>query len=104
VTRAAVYARKSTAQTGSPEARSTARQLENGRKFAEAHGWTVVRESIDEAVSGAVENRPGLRTVLSGAERREFEVLIISEAKTLARELTLGMATVKRLAQASVDT
>jgi DNA invertase Pin-like site-specific DNA recombinase len=55
-------------------------------------------------VSGAVENRPGLRTVLSGAERREFEVLIISEAKTLARELTLGMATVKRLAQASVDT
>ncbi len=40
--RAAVYARKSTEQTGvAAEARSVTRQIENAKAYAESKGWTV---------------------------------------------------------------
>lgn len=43
---AAVYARKSTEQTGvAAEARSVTRQIENARAYAESKGWTVSDES-----------------------------------------------------------
>jgi DNA invertase Pin-like site-specific DNA recombinase len=40
---AAIYARKSTEQHVSEDAKSVTRQLEHARAFAEERGWTIFR-------------------------------------------------------------
>jgi Resolvase, N terminal domain len=53
---AAVYARKSTDQTGvADEQKSVARQVDHAKKYAAAKGWTVDEASIfvDDGVSAA---------------------------------------------------
>ena len=53
---AAIYARKSTEQTGADaDAKSVARQIDNARAFAASKGWTVADAHIyaDDAISGA---------------------------------------------------
>jgi hypothetical protein len=53
---AAIYARKSTEQTGvADEAKSVARQVENARAFAVAKGWSVddALVFVDGGISGA---------------------------------------------------
>ncbi len=53
---AAIYARKSTEQTGADaDAKSVARQIDNAREFATAHGWKVAEALVyaDDAISGA---------------------------------------------------
>jgi len=50
MTRACLYARRSTSQEHlAAEQRSTSRQIELGRAFAVRQGWTVVLERADEA-------------------------------------------------------
>ena len=59
---AAIYARKSTDQTGvSDDQRSVTRQVEHARAYATVKGWTVSDDHvfIDDNVSGAeFANRP----------------------------------------------
>jgi DNA invertase Pin-like site-specific DNA recombinase len=53
---AAVYARKSTDQTGvADEQKSVARQVEHARQYAVQKGWTVDEAAIfiDDGISGA---------------------------------------------------
>ncbi|HYN07174.1 MAG TPA: recombinase family protein [Vicinamibacterales bacterium] len=82
---AAIYARKSTEQNGAAaDAKSVARQIENGRAFAEAKGWTVsdVHVYADDAVSGAetrkLVNRQRLLDVIRA--RAPFQALILRDA------------------------
>lgn len=67
--RAAIYARKSTEQTGvAAEARSVTRQIENAKAYAESKGWTVSDEHIymDDGVSGAeFVKRPGFLRLMN---------------------------------------
>jgi DNA invertase Pin-like site-specific DNA recombinase len=62
---AAVYARKSTEQTGvSDGQKSIARQVEHARAYAAGKGWIVADEhiSVDDGISGAeFANRPVLQ-------------------------------------------
>ena len=61
---AAIYARKSTEQTGTAEeATSVTRQIDHARAYAAAKGWTVAEAHVyvDDGISGAeVAKRPGL--------------------------------------------
>lgn len=53
---AAVYCRKSTVQNGIAEdQKSVSRQLDQGRGFAAAKGWTIDEHSVftDDGISGA---------------------------------------------------
>ena len=60
---AAIYARKSTDQTGvADEQKSVARQIDHARQYASRKGWTVADEHVyvDDGISGAeFANRPG---------------------------------------------
>lgn len=60
---AAIYVRKSTAQTGMNEdARSVERQKARAREYAAGRGWSVLHEHIyeDDGISGAeFDRRPG---------------------------------------------
>jgi DNA invertase Pin-like site-specific DNA recombinase len=68
---AAIYARKSTEQTGvSDEARSVTRQIEHARAYAARKGWTVADEHVyqDDGISGAeFLKRPGFLRLMNAA-------------------------------------
>ncbi len=89
--RAAIYARKSTDQSGIAEdARSVARQIEHARAYAERKGWVVLAEHIysDDGISGAeFARRPAfMRLMASLKPRAPFDVLVMSEESRLGRE------------------
>ena len=90
--RAAIYVRKSTAQDHVPEdAKSVVHQDKRCRAFIAAQGWTFLGEHlyVDDAVSGAVFDRPGLRCLLDAAERRPrpFDVLVMHAEDRLGRDV-----------------
>ncbi len=88
--RAAIYARKSTDDNDrSIDNKSVTRQVDNARAFAEEKGWTVLEDLIfvDDGISGAeFKGRPGLSRMLNSLEH--FDVLIMSEASRLGRDMT----------------
>src|SRR5262245_51705948 len=88
---AAVYARKSTDQSGvADDQKSVARQVEHARAYAARKDWTVAGEHVyvDDGISGAeFERRPGYMRLLNALGRRApFQVLIVSELSRLGRE------------------
>ena len=80
--RAGIYVRKSTAQDHVPEdAKSVVHQDRRCRAFISQQGWTVLDAHVyvDDAVSGAVFDRPGLRCLMDAVEPRPrpFDVLFM---------------------------
>src|SRR5215470_16395607 len=104
---AAIYARKSTEQLGTDDAKSVARQVEHGRAFAARKGWTVADPHIyiDDGISGAEfgDRRPGLARLLNALKPRPpFQMLVMSEESRLGRESIEVAYALKTLAQAGV--
>ncbi len=104
---AAVYVRKSTAQTGmSEDARSVERQKARAIEYAGRHGWTVAAEHIfeDDGISGAeFERRPGfqrLKETLKG--RSPFRFLVVMDESRLGRESIETAHVLKQLSLAGV--
>lgn len=88
---AAIYARKSTEQTGvNDEEKSVTRQIEHATAYAIKKGWTVSDEHIysDDGISGAeFVKRPGFIRLMNALKPRpSFQVLIMSEESRLGRE------------------
>jgi len=82
--RCVLYARLSVTKE---ESVSIARQLQSGRKYAEARGWEVVGEFVDDGVS-ATANRPEQRRgwtslLVSG----DFDAVVIWKVDRLARRV-----------------
>ena len=91
MTTAAIYARKSTEQTGvADEQKSVARQVEHARQYATLKGWTVDESAIfvDDGISGAeFAGRPGFVRLMNALKPRPpFQVLVMSEESRLGRE------------------
>ncbi|HEV8620999.1 MAG TPA: recombinase family protein [Nitrospiraceae bacterium] len=88
---AAIYARKSTEQSGvNDEEKSVTRQIEHAKAYAVRKGWTVAEEHIyvDDGVSGAefVRRQGFLRLMNALKPRPPFQFLIMSEESRLGRE------------------
>ena len=104
---AAVYARKSTDQTGvSDEEKSVTRQIEHAKTYAEKKGWTVPDELIfvDDGISGAeFVKRPGfIRLMNSLKPKPPFQFLIMSEESRLGRESIDTSYALKKILHAEV--
>ena len=86
--RAAILARKSTDDNDKNEDnKSVTRQVERGRAYIAAKGWTLddVHIYVDDDVSGAeFKNRPGLLRLLN--HLKEIDVIVMSEFSRLGRE------------------
>lgn len=84
--RAAIYLRLSNA---TDESTSIQRQRDACTSYADAKGFAVVAEYVDDGVSGAREalQRPGLSAAVRGARAREFDVLIVAKLDRLARSV-----------------
>jgi site-specific DNA recombinase len=104
----AIYARKSTEQTGvADEAKSVTRQVEHARAYAAQKGWTVdeVHVYSDDGVSGALfgAHRPALARLLNALKPRPpFQVLLMSEETRLGREQIETAYVLKQITDAGV--
>lgn len=105
---AAIYARKSTDEPGrAKDQKSVERQQELALDFAAKCGWTVPAEFIyvDDDISGAeFKRRPELQRMLATAKSRApFQRLIVSEQKSIGREMTQTQMVITDLARAGVE-
>jgi site-specific DNA recombinase len=106
--KAAIYARKSNEQKGvADDAKSVARQVENAQAYAAKKGWTVADTHIyvDDGISGAeFERRPGLSQLRGLLGRRApFQRLIVSEQKSIGREMSETSMVIKQLDEAGCE-
>ena len=104
---AAIYARKSTDQTGvSDEEKSVTRQIEHAKAYAAKKGWTVLDELVfvDDGISGAeFVKRPGfIRLMNSLKPKPSFQFLIMSEESRLGREAIETGYVLKQIIDAGV--
>ncbi len=102
---AAIYARKSTEQNVSDDAKSVTRQVDNARAFAAAQGWTVDDRFIfvDDGVSGADTRRLRARQnmiELIESGQCAFDVLIMQAQDRFSRVAGAeALVELKRLAR-----
>ncbi len=82
--RVAVYARVSTLGKG----QDTEVQLRELRQFAQARGWQIAGEYVDEGISGAKEKRPQLDLLMADAHRRRFDAVIVWRFDRFARSVS----------------
>ena len=94
--RAALYARVSTT------AQDAETQLDTLREYARLRGW-VSREFVDAGVSGAVQSRPSLDTLVAAARRREIDVLACIKLDRLARSTHHLVTMVREFETLGVD-
>lgn len=103
----AIYARKSTEQSGvNDEEKSVTRQIEHATAYAERKGWIVADEHIysDDGVSGAeFVKRPGFLRLMNALKPRPiFQVLIMSEESRLGREAIQASYAFKQIIDSGV--
>ncbi|MGT2471643.1 recombinase family protein [Paraburkholderia terrae] len=81
--RIALYARVST------DTQTTDNQLLELRAVADRHGWEVVAEYVDHAVSGVKgrDKRPHFDALLKAANRRDFDLIAAWSVDRLGRSL-----------------
>src|SRR5215468_5509466 len=104
---AAIYARKSTDQSGvADEQKSVARQIEHARAYAIRKGWTVddAHVYVDDGISGAeFANRPGFLRLMNALKpRAPFQILVMSEESRLGREAIETAYALKQLVTGGV--
>lgn len=79
---AVIYARYS---SHSQTEQSIEGQISAGRKYAEAHGYTVVREYCDRAQTGRNDNRDAFQQMLSDTDKHQFDVIITWKVDRIGR-------------------
>ena len=83
-TRVAIYARVSTTNHG----QDVSMQTREIRQFAEARGWTIAGEYVDQGVSGAKDCRPELNRLMADAHKRRFDVVCVWRFDRFARSVS----------------
>ena len=104
---AAIYARKSTEQSGVlEEEKSVTRQIEHAKAYVARKGWEAGEEYIfvDDGISGAeFVKRPGFLRLMNALKPRpSFDVLIMSEESRLGREQIETAYALKQITDAGV--
>lgn len=80
--RAAIYARYSTDRQSEA---SVEDQFRVCRRIAERHGFTVVAQFSDAAISGGTTRRPGYQAMFAAVRERAFDVIVAEDTSRLWR-------------------
>ncbi|HMV66468.1 MAG TPA: recombinase family protein [Myxococcota bacterium] len=85
-TRVAIYARCSDTKQAEKEL-SIPAQLDACRAEAARQGWAVVREFVDEGISGRTDHRPAFQDMIAAAKEtpRAFDVILLWKLSRFAR-------------------
>src|SRR5687767_3556690 len=94
--RCAIYARVS------QDSQTCANQLLELQQYANARGWTIVGEYVDQGVSGAKESRPALDRLMADARRRKFDTICAWSLDRVGRSLRALVLLVDELASLNV--
>jgi DNA invertase Pin-like site-specific DNA recombinase len=81
--KAAIYARVSTTNHG----QDAGLQTRDQHQFAEARGWQVFDDYVDQGVSGSKDSRPELNRLMADAKRRKFDVVLVWKLDRFGRSL-----------------
>jgi DNA invertase Pin-like site-specific DNA recombinase len=94
MTQAFAYLRTSSATNTGADKDSDRRQRAAIDGFAKAHGYTIVEEFYDAAVSGSdpIGERPGFRALLDRVAGNGVRVIIIESPDRFARDLAIQLA------------
>jgi len=57
------------------------------RQFAEARGWQIVGEYVDQGFSGAKDSRPELNRLMADARRRTYDIILVWKLDRFGRSL-----------------
>jgi DNA invertase Pin-like site-specific DNA recombinase len=97
--RVAIYTRVS---TGS---QTTQNQLRELQAVADRHGWQVIARFTDEGISGAKgrDQRPGLKSLMEGVTRRDFDKVMAWSVDRLGRSLPNLLEVMGELKAKGVD-
>lgn len=79
---AVVYARYSSHSQGE---QSIEGQLSEAKKYAAAHGYTIVREYVDRAKTGRTDNRTEFQRMLKDTAKKQFSVIILWKVDRFGR-------------------
>jgi DNA invertase Pin-like site-specific DNA recombinase len=82
--KAAIYARVSTTNHGQDVTLQT-RELQ---QFAEARGWQIAGEYVDNGISGSKDSRPELDRLMADAHKRRFDVVAVWKFDRFARSVS----------------
>lgn len=99
--KAALYARVSTEDQA--KNCSIPSQLESMHEFAVGHGFEVVKEFVDEGISGAVLGRPALSELRECARQSMVEAVIVYDPDRLSRKLVHLMVLVDEFERHGVE-
>jgi DNA invertase Pin-like site-specific DNA recombinase len=58
------------------------------RQFAEARGWQILGEYLDEGISGAKDSRPELNRLMADAHKRRFDIVCVWRFDRFARSVS----------------
>src|SRR6185312_1628041 len=72
-------------------------QFRVDERIASREGFTVVARFKDEGITGGTDRRPGYQTMLAGARRHEFGVIVAEDLKRLWREQAEQWRAIKEL-------
>jgi len=73
-TNAVAYLRRSTDK----QEQSLGDQRVEVSRYAEEHGYQVIREYVDDAISGtSAEERPGFQRMIADAQAGDFQAVIV---------------------------
>ena len=101
---AAIYARKSTEQDVSDDAKSVVRQVGLARAFAAERGWTVAEEYVDDGISGALASKLVNRArLLAAATEGKFSAVIVRDYDRLSRDDREGPGFIYALEDCGVE-
>ena len=79
---AAVYARYS---SHSQTEQSIEGQLDAAKKYADAHGYTIVKEYCDRAQTGRNDNRAEFQRMMADTDKKQFDVIIAWKLDRIGR-------------------
>jgi DNA invertase Pin-like site-specific DNA recombinase len=90
---AIAYLRTSSATNAGPDKDSDKRQRAAIAAFAKAHGYVVVAEFYDAAVSGAdpIAERPGFKAMLDKIAGNGVRCILVESPDRFARDLTVQL-------------
>jgi DNA invertase Pin-like site-specific DNA recombinase len=88
--KAALYAR-SAVRLDQASVNSCDAQLEALRGYAQREGMTIVKEYVDEGVSGLKESRPGLDNLMRDARSKLFNVVLVTDFTRISRSTPLQL-------------
>lgn len=89
--KAVIYARYS---SGNQREESIDSQLRICQKFADDHGYKVIQEYTDSALSGRTDQRPAFQRMISDSAKKRFDTVLVYAHDRFSRN-TYDMATYK---------